>query len=113
MHHVLGKVVAKVHVIKFQKWGLPHCHLLIHFHPDNKLWNRDDIDRIISAELPDVNDNPRLHAIIKSCMLHRPCGHVQPNSICMDEGVCTKGYPKEYSEQTLESVDGYPRYRHR
>ena len=113
VHHVLGKVVAKVHVIKFQKRGLPHCHLLIHFHPDNKLRNRDDIDRIISAELPDVNESPRLHAIVKSCMIHGPCGHVRPNSICMDEGVCTKGYPKEYSAHTLESVDGYPRYRRR
>ena len=31
----------------------------------------------------------------------------------MDEGVCIKGYPKDYNKQTLESVDRYPRYRHR
>ena len=49
VRHVLCKVVAKVYVIEFQKWGLPHCHLLTHFHP--KLQNRDDIDKIISAEI--------------------------------------------------------------
>ena len=30
--NVLGKVVAQVDVIEFQKQGFPHYHLLIHFH---------------------------------------------------------------------------------
>ena len=113
VYNVLGRVVAKVHVIEFQKRGLPHCHLLIHFHPEDKLRNRDDIDRIISAEIPDVNENPRLHDIVASCIIHRPCGHLKADSVCMEEGACTKGYPKDFSEQTLEYVDGYPRYRRR
>ena len=35
VYHVLGKVVAKIHVIEFKKRGLPHCHLLIHLNPDD------------------------------------------------------------------------------
>ena len=37
IYYVLGKVVAKVHGIKFQKRGLPHCHILIHLHPGDKV----------------------------------------------------------------------------
>jgi len=111
VHHVLGKVVAKVHVIEFQKCGLPHCHILIHLHPDDKLRNRDDIDRIISAEIPDKDEHPRLYAIVKSCMIHGPCGQLRPESVCMENNVCTKDYPKELCDSTIESVDGYPKYQ--
>ena len=37
IYHVLGKVVAEVHGIEFQKRGLPHCHILIHLHPGDKV----------------------------------------------------------------------------
>ena len=38
---------------KFQKRGLPHCHMLIILRGEDKLHTRDDIDRLISAEIPD------------------------------------------------------------
>ena len=32
--------------------------------------------------------------------------------MCVDDGVCTKkNYPKDFCENTMESVDGYPKYR--
>ncbi|SGZ18802.1 BQ5605_C020g09205 [Microbotryum silenes-dioicae] len=33
---VFGRVVARVHVIEFQKRGLPHAHILLILHPDDK-----------------------------------------------------------------------------
>ena len=33
---VLGKVIANVHVIEFQKRGLPHAHILIILAPEDK-----------------------------------------------------------------------------
>ena len=58
---------------------------LIHLHPDDKLRNPDDIDRIISAEIPDPFINSELYEIVKSCMMHGPCacGYLRPESICM------------------------------
>jgi len=57
---VLGKVVAYLFLIEFQKRGLPHAHILIHFAPEDKPCTPADIDSIISAQLPDPESQPRL-----------------------------------------------------
>ena len=31
----------------------------------------------------------------------------------MEDNTCTKGYPKEFCEHTIESADGYPKYQRR
>ena len=51
-----------------------------------------------------------IHDIVKSCMIHAPHGHLRPESVCMEGNVCTKSYPKEFCENTIESVVGYPQY---
>jgi len=51
VRHVLGVVVAKVHVIEFQKRGSLHCHLLIHPCYEDKLRNYHDMDKLISAKI--------------------------------------------------------------
>jgi hypothetical protein len=71
---VLGKVVAYLFVIEFQKRGLPHAHILIHFAPEDKPRTPADIDSIISAQLPDPESQPRLYAVVTKHMLHGPCG---------------------------------------
>ena len=50
--HILGKPVAMIYVIEFQKRGLPHCHMLIVLDHHSKLRDKHDIDSIISAEMP-------------------------------------------------------------
>ncbi|PKY39565.1 hypothetical protein RhiirA4_308615, partial [Rhizophagus irregularis] len=35
--HWLGKVIAYVYVIEFQKRGLPHAHILLILNPEDKL----------------------------------------------------------------------------
>ena len=64
--HVLGVPIAHVHVIEFQKRGLPHCHMLIILRDEDKLRDSNDIDRIISAEIQDQNEDPELFEIVKS-----------------------------------------------
>ena len=49
---VFGKVISYIYKIEFQKRGLPHAHLLITLHFDNKIITPDDVDRHISAEIP-------------------------------------------------------------
>ena len=110
---ILGQVKAFVRVIEFQKRGLPHCHLLLILDEDSKLRNEEDVDSIICAEIPDPEKEPELHEVVKLCMLHGPCGTDKPSRSCTENNICTKGFPKEFREETTLGDNSYPEYRRR
>ena len=58
---IFGRVAANVHVIEFQKRGLPHAHMLILLKPEFKITTPDQYDKFISAEIPDKEKYPRLY----------------------------------------------------
>jgi hypothetical protein len=60
----LGQAVAYVYAIEFQKRGLPHCHLLIILEGNDKIFTAQQVDRLISAEIPDPALYPELHTIV-------------------------------------------------
>ncbi|UYV82699.1 hypothetical protein LAZ67_22000600 [Cordylochernes scorpioides] len=71
------------------------------------------IDQFISAEIPDQETRPRLYEIVTRHMVHGPCGEHNLNSPCMVDGHCSKEFPKQFQEETLVNVSGYPRYKRR
>ena len=105
--HVLGVVIAWTYVVEYQKRGLPHCHLLIILDPESKLRTPDDIDNLISAQIP---EDPDLLNIVKSTMVHGPCGTLNPQSPCMEDNKCSKNFPKDFQSHTVIDTDGYPKY---
>ncbi|KAF1868073.1 hypothetical protein Lal_00034015 [Lupinus albus] len=111
--HVLGKILAYMYTIEFQKRGLPHAHLLIFLHPSYKYPTPDDIDRIICVENPNQSDNPKLHNFFKSRTIHGPCGSSNRYFPCMKDGKCSRYFPKKFSQTTVVDEDGYPLYRRR
>ena len=112
--HVLGRCVSKIHVIEFQKRGKPHAHILIHFSDTDKIRSSADIDSIVSAEIPDPFLFPDLQ-IVTQCMMHGPCGETFniKESVCMKDEKCTKDFPKNFSNHTIFSDNGYPIYKRR
>ncbi len=80
----LGPCVAKVHTIEFQKRGLPHAHILLIVAVDSKPRTCEDYDNVVCAEIPDPVTQPRLYEIVKTCMMHGPCGAANPNAPCME-----------------------------
>src|SRR6266540_6103868 len=46
--NLLGKVIAYVYVVEFQKCGLLHTHILLILAPEDKLQSVDDYDSIVS-----------------------------------------------------------------
>lgn len=112
-HGIFGRTVASVYTIEFQKRGLPHMHLLIFLDDAHSLRTPDDIDSCISAEWPDPETQPKLFSTVQRCMVHGPCGPLNPTAPCMENGRCTKFYPKGYQPFTRMDEDGYPLYRRR
>jgi len=108
-HNVLGKVIARVYVIEFQKRGLPHAHILLILDQESKFRTVEEIDRVVCAELPDPDIDPELFHIVKANMLHGPCTPER----CIKNGRCSKRYPKQFAEETTWNEDGYPVYRRR
>ncbi|GKC45808.1 DNA helicase [Tanacetum coccineum] len=110
----LGKIVAVVYTIEFQKRGLPHCHTLIWLDETSRIQNHEDIDTYVSAELPSIESDPECHRIVSEFMVHGPCGLVCPSAPCMkNTPKCTKHFPIEYCPLTYVDKDGFVHYRRR
>ena len=102
---------AVLYTVEFQKRGLPHAHILVFLHQDDKHPEAIDIDKIISAEIPKKENNHRLYKAVENYMMHGPCGSANYASPCMDNGKCTKHFPKRFNNETTLDGDGYPLYK--
>ncbi|GFY32140.1 helitron_like_N domain-containing protein [Trichonephila clavipes] len=109
-HHVFGEARCWMYSIEWQKRGLPHAHILVWL--INKI-TPDQIDQIISAEIPDKHIDPNLFDVVTKNMIHGPCGAFNNNSSCMSDGKCTKRYPRKLASDTITDNNGYPLYRRR
>jgi len=101
---IFGKAVAYVYTIEFQKHGLPHAHILVFLNDGEKILTSADIDSTIWAYWPDPNTKPMLFKTVKRCMVHN-CG-----DWCLENGKCTKCFPKAFQPYTSIDGEGYPLY---
>ncbi|KAI7949992.1 hypothetical protein MJO28_008813 [Puccinia striiformis f. sp. tritici] len=105
----LGKVVAFISTIEFQKRGLPHLHLMITLHEINHPTTPETIDLLVLAEMPDKAKSPELHALVTKFMLHGPC----KGRACWNGKCCKYGYPKPFTDRTVVIDGAYPAYLRR
>ena len=102
-----------MYTVEFQKRGLPHAHICLFLGAESKFPNASDIDRVISAEIPDKERDPELYELVKQFMIHGPCGTDNPLCPCMVQQKCSKKFPKKYVDETCVDSEGYPVYRRR
>nr|XP_026491794.1 uncharacterized protein LOC113397591 [Vanessa tameamea] len=108
--NIFGPSKAIVYSVDWQKSGLPHAHVLLWL--ANKV-QPDSIDAIISAEIPDRQQDPILYNIVIKNMIHGPCGFHNPASPCIKGNICSKKYPRNFISETQTGDDVYPTYRRR
>ena len=104
-----GPLAAHCYRIELQKRGLPHAHMLFIL-ADEEDARVEIIDKLIAAEIPDRNTQKELYGTVTRCMMHGPC---KPDDTCMRDGKCTKGFPKDFSPETVIGDYCYPHYRRR
>uniref|UniRef100_A0A0D3E8D8 ATP-dependent DNA helicase n=1 Tax=Brassica oleracea var. oleracea TaxID=109376 RepID=A0A0D3E8D8_BRAOL len=104
---------AALHRIEFQKRGLPHAHILLWFGNSSRTLSAEEVDEIISAELPNKEEDPEAYNLVTKHMIHGPCGVINRKSPCMENNVCTKKYPRPYNDNTSIDISGYLLYRRR
>src|SRR4051794_32299221 len=85
---------------------------------DDQLHRADDVDRVISAEIPNKNDDAALYEIILRNNVHGPCGEHLPScdARCRDQNpkcpcmksdspngqkFCSKKFPKAFQVKFL------------
>ncbi|KAK7300142.1 hypothetical protein RJT34_10977 [Clitoria ternatea] len=110
---IFGKIVGYVCTVEFQKRGLPHAHILLFMHPSDRPRSPEDIDKYISAEIPDKQAYPTLFEAVQKYMVHGPCGAYNRKSSCMKNGKCSKNFPKRFHNRTVLDEEGFPKYRRR
>lgn len=104
---------AVVYTIEFQKRGLPHAHIVLWLAGGDKLLTPEDIDKVVCAEIRDKDTDIIGFNAVSQFMMHGPCGEANPRCPCMHNNMCTKFYPKTFSNTTDIDTDGYAAYRRR
>jgi hypothetical protein len=103
-----------LYTVEFQKRGLPHCHILLWNDEHSKVSTPEDVDRYISAELPNEVGDPEGFRVVSEMMMHGPCGSTFPFATCMrGRSSCKKFFPKDYCSHTYIDKGGYVHYKRR
>jgi hypothetical protein len=106
-----GRPLYIIHSVEFQKRGLPHVHILVKY--NHECTHPDDIDSVVSAEIP---ENAEDQELVRSHMIHRhPPDDRPPSKYCqrVDEfghRTCRFGYPQPLQPRTTVDSSGRIRY---
>ncbi|KAD4180420.1 hypothetical protein E3N88_29011 [Mikania micrantha] len=82
-------------------------------HSDHKYPTVEHIDPLISAEIPNKNEDIELYTLVSDYMIHGPCGIHNIKCPCMIDKKCSKNFPKKFREHTSIDSSGFPLYRRR
>jgi hypothetical protein len=99
--YILGKVMAYICVVEFQKRGLSHAHFLLIMERKDKLTCPEQYDMIMTAEPPNKKKYPELYKVDTKHMMHGPYGTLNPYCLCtVGHSSCKNHYPLPLCEST-------------
>lgn len=104
-----ARKIYKITVVEFQTRGLPHAHIAVKMSKEPT--SPDEIDQVISAELP---DDPLVRQKVQKHMIHKHypdrCYRTETEKA---QQKCHYKYPKPANGETYINDAGYPQYRRR
>jgi len=104
--HKRADIEYRFVVTEYQQRGLPHAHIVIKYKDLNL--QLSDIDNIVKAELPHERMyNEEYKARVQKWMIHK---HTH-ESACMQDGKCSKRFPKSVNDKTNIDGRGYVQYK--
>ena len=109
---MFGRTLAHVSTVEWQKRGLPHLHCLLWLNEASKP-RPNSFDNFVQAEIPDINEEPHLHRLVMTHMIHGPFCSRSFQCHSKDDGKCKFRYPKSFAQVTLSGERAYPIYRRR
>ena len=111
---IFGEVLAFCWRVEWQFRGWPHVHCMIIL--ARKLTSAQQIDGVVSAEIPDPVLHPELFKMVTEFMMHGPfCGDTAPPARCRQDDPlnCKYRYPKAQQLVTTLCTGQFPLYRRR
>ncbi|GJZ10463.1 DNA helicase [Tanacetum coccineum] len=78
-----------------------------------ELQDAPQIEEYISAEIPDLVEDPRGYKLVTELIMHGPCGAANLGAPCMQNGLCNKHFPNKYNDRTFFHSNGHTHYRRR
>ena len=113
---IFGAVLAFCWRIEWQFRGWPHVHCMLIL--ARKLLSAQQIDGVVSAEIPDPVAHPELHALVTDLHIHGPfCDEIEPIARCRqrkkDKNNCRFRFPKDPQMFTVVCSNQFPLYRRR
>jgi hypothetical protein len=118
---IFRKVPTLIYIIKYQKRGLSHAHIIIFFTGGYTFSEPEIIDNLIRAELPNrvLDPDRSLTEIVKQVIVHGLYRPLKPGAVYMKKAyanaslTCFKRFSKPFANETIVNSDGYPEYRRR
>ncbi|GJV76060.1 DNA helicase [Tanacetum coccineum] len=104
---IFGDVTGVLYTVEFQKRGLPRCDTLLWVDSASRIRIAEDVDRFISAELPDPRIDPEGYNVVSELMMHGTCGDVSLKAPCMKGDKCSKKFPKKINQKTFFNENGH------
>ena len=98
-----GKIEYFMHVVEFQKRGLPHAHILLRNENGPTADDLRNVDDIIQVELP---EDPKLRSLVEEFMIHSHTANCT-----LSDGTCKYNYPKPNVEATHVDERGYVQHK--
>ncbi|GJS96661.1 hypothetical protein Tco_0803629 [Tanacetum coccineum] len=108
--HDRPEVTPLTYVIEFQKRNPPHALILLLLEEEWKCKTPDQIDDIMSTEIPSLTHDPDGYKVVTEYMLHGSYGKC---AACTVDGKCSKRFLKAFYAETMIDEDGYLIYRRR